>query len=67
MKEFEKWRIKNCEENCDIGVDSGLCHYCSGLGTKEDAWKAALEWANFGLNKFHISEELEQQYKGDKQ
>ena len=43
MKAFEEWRLKNCEDNCDIGVDSGPCHQCSGLGTKEDAWKAALK------------------------
>ena len=46
MKEFDKWIQDNCENNCDISCDpdKGVCHRCSGLGTKEDAWKAALEW-----------------------
>ena len=43
MKEFEKWKQNNCDENCDIGTDTGVCKRCSGLGTKEDAWKAALK------------------------
>ena len=76
MKAFEKWRLKNCEDNCDIGVDSGPCHRCSGLGTKEDAWKAALEdllnyikknnknfkyrGTDIAKIKKHIKEELEQ-------
>lgn len=44
MKAFEEWRLKNCNDNCDIGVDSGPGHRCTGLGTKKDAWRAALEW-----------------------
>lgn len=58
MKAFEKWKSDNCEENC-IEYPSHLCATCEGLGSREDVWKAALKWANEGLNKFHIEEELE--------
>ena len=43
MKQFKKWKENNCIDNCDIGVDTGVCKRCTGLGTKEDVWKAALE------------------------
>lgn len=43
MKEFEKWKNTNCIKHCNL-VNIGVCGDCQGIGAKEDAWRAALEW-----------------------
>ena len=43
MKEFEKWKDGNCVKVCNL-CHIGVCGDCTGIGTKEDAWKAALRW-----------------------
>ena len=41
MIEFKKWQDGNCAKHCD---QPSSCGECGGIGTKEDVWKAALEW-----------------------
>lgn len=43
MEQFENWKGNNCIKHCNLcGI--GVCGSCNGIGTKGDAWKAALEW-----------------------
>lgn len=61
MKEFDKWKDDNCIKHCNL-CHIGVCGDCRGIGTKADAWRAALEWAK--SNKGYeiadsICEELE--------
>ena len=43
MKAYEKWKDDSCVEHCSL-CHIGVCGECDGLGTKEEARKAALEW-----------------------
>ena len=42
MEQFEKWKDGKCVKVCNLCY-IGVCGDCSGIGTKEDTWRAAFE------------------------
>lgn len=73
LKQFEKWKDDNCVKHCNL-CHIGVCGNCTGIGTKGDVWRAALEWAedriseskSLGEALSKIIREIESKYDSDK-
>jgi len=61
MKEYEKWKDGNCVKNCNL-CHIGVCGDCSGIGTKGDVWRAALElvleWLDYSTEHKEIKDRI---------